>query len=70
MPFYLKMMKKIVNKSDIIKIIGKDNIFTNALASVAMGVLGFNKINELYSPSADLKAQAFTEHMLNIYNTT
>lgn len=70
MPFYLKMMKKIVNKSDIIKIIGKDNIFTNALASVAMGVLGFNKINELYSPSADLKDQTFTEHMLNIYNTT
>lgn len=63
-------MKKIVNKSDIIKVLGKDNIFTSGLASVAMSVLGFNKINRLYSPSADLKDQPFTAHMLNIYGIT
>lgn len=63
-------MRKIVNKSDIVKIIGKDNVFTRGLASVAMGMLGFNKINRLYSPSADLKDQPFTEHMLNMYGIT
>lgn len=63
-------MKKIVNKSDIIKVIGKDNVFTRGLASVAMSVLGFNKINRLYSPSADLKGQPFTAHMLDIYGIT
>lgn len=63
-------MKNIVNKSDIVKIVGKDNIFTRALASVAMSVLGFNKINKLYSPSADLHGQVFTEHMLKMYNIT
>lgn len=63
-------MKKIVHKADLIKVAGKDNFFIRAIASVAMGVLGFNKINSLYSPSADLKNQAFTEHMLNMYNIT
>lgn len=63
-------MKKIVNKSDIIKVIGKDNVMTRGIASMAMGVLGFNKINRLYSPSADLVGQPFTEHMLDIYGIT
>lgn len=63
-------MRKIVKKSDIIKVIGKRNIFTNALASVVMGALGFNKINRLYSPSAELEGQTFTDHMLKMYNIT
>ena len=64
------VMKKIVKKEDIVKILGKDNFLTRGVASMAMGVLGFNKINRLYSPSADLYNQQFTEHMLNIYGTT
>ena len=63
-------MKKIVKKEDIVKILGKDNFLTRGVASMAMGVLGFNKINRLYSPSAELSGLKFTEHMLNIYGTT
>lgn len=63
-------MRKIVHKADLINVIGKDNIFTRALSSIAMGVLGFNKINKLYSPSAELEGNVFTEHMLNMYGIT
>ena len=42
------VMKKIVKKEDIVKILGKDNFLTRGVASMAMGVLGFNKINRLY----------------------
>lgn len=63
-------MRKIIQKTDLIKIIGKDNVFTRGIASVAMSVLCINKINRLYSPSADLSDQAFTEHMLNMYGIT
>lgn len=63
-------MKEVVKKSDIIKVLGKDNFFTRIVASCAMSFLGFNKINRLYSPSADLKNQTFTSHMLKMYNIT
>lgn len=63
-------MKKLIDKSDLVKVVGKDNVFTRGLASVAMNVMGFNEINRLYSPSADLKGLPFTEHMLNIYGIT
>lgn len=63
-------MKKIIYKDDLIKVIGKDNVFTRGLASVAMSVLGVNKINRLYAPSAELSDQPFTEHMLNVYGIT
>ena len=63
-------MKKLVSKEDLVKVIGKDNIFTRGLASVAMSVLKLNKVNELYAPSAELMGQPFTEHMLNVYGTT
>lgn len=63
-------MKKLIHKSDLVKVIGKDNIFTRGLASVAMSVLGVNKINRLYSPSAHLSDYPFTEHMLDVYGIT
>lgn len=63
-------MRKLIHKSDLVKVIGKDNVFTRALASVAMGVLGVNKINRLYSPSAHLNDYPFTEHMLGVYGIT
>ena len=63
-------MRKLIHKSDLVKVIGKDNVFTRALASVAMGVLGVNKINRLYSPSAHLSDYPFTEHMLDVYGIT
>ena len=63
-------MRKIVHRADLVKIIGKDNVFTRSMASIAMSVMGFNKINKLYSPSADLEDQPFTEHMLNMYGIT
>lgn len=63
-------MKKLIHKEDLIKVIGKDNVFTRGLASVAMSVLGVNKINRMYSPSAHLCDRDFTEHMLNVYGVT
>lgn len=63
-------MKKVIHKSDLIKVIGKDNVFTRGLASVAMCALGVNKINKLYAPSAELSDQPFTEHMLDVYGIT
>jgi hypothetical protein len=63
-------MKELVSKDDLIKVIGKDNIFTRGLVSVAMKVLQLDKINKLYHPSADLNDQPFTEHMLKTYGVT
>ncbi|MBR4155332.1 MAG: lysophospholipid acyltransferase family protein [Bacteroidales bacterium] len=63
-------MKKLIHKEDLIKVIGKDNVFTRGLASVAMSVLGVNKINRMYSPSAHLNDSQFTQHMLNVYGVT
>lgn len=63
-------MRKLVSKEDIVKVIGKDNVLTRGLASMAMSVLELNKINRLYSPSSHLVDQPFTEHMLNMYGTT
>lgn len=63
-------MRKLVSREDVVKVIGKDNFLTRGVASMAMGILGLNKINRLYSPSADLYGQPFTEHMLNMYGTT
>ncbi len=63
-------MKKLIHKEDLIKVIGKDNVFTRGLASAAMSVLGVNKINRMYSPSAHLNDYPFTEHMLDVYGIT
>ena len=63
-------MRKLVSREDVVKIIGKDNFLTRGVASMAMSILGLNKVNRLYSPSADLYDQPFTEHMLNMYGTT
>lgn len=63
-------MRKLVKKEDLIKVLGRDNFLTRGVASVAMSVMGLNKINKLYSPSSHLEDQPFTEHMLNVYGTT
>ena len=43
---------------------------TKPLVALALNIMGFRKINRLYSPSADLKNKEFTEDMLRRYNTT
>ncbi len=63
-------MRKLIHKTDLVKVIGKNNALTRGIASVAMSVLGINKINRMYSLSADLSDQTFTEHMLNVYGIT
>lgn len=61
------MMKKLITSDDLIKYF-KWSPLTKPLVAMALNLIGFRKINRLYSPSADLENKAFTEDMLRRYN--
>ncbi|MBQ6084799.1 MAG: lysophospholipid acyltransferase family protein [Bacteroidales bacterium] len=62
-------MKKLITSDDLIRYF-KWSPLTKPLVAFALNIMGFRKINRLYSPSADLKNKEFTEDMLRRYNTT
>ncbi len=62
-------MKKLITSDDLIRYF-KWSPLTKPLVAMALNIIGFRKINRLYSPSADLKNKEFTEDMLRRYNTT
>lgn len=66
----MKDRKEVITRTNVKKIFGKDNFFTDVLARIAMRVLGINKINRLYSKSAHLKGLDFSDDMMRVYNTT
>lgn len=63
------VMKKLITPDDLIRYF-KWSPLTKPLVALALNIMGFRKINRLYSPSADLKNKEFTVDMLRIYNTT
>lgn len=62
-------MKKLITSNDLVRYF-KWSPLTKPLVALALNIMGFRKINRLYSPSADLKNKEFTEDMLRRYNTT
>ena len=62
-------MKKLITSDDLIRYF-KWSKLTKPLVALALNIMGFRKINRLYSPSADLKNLPFTDDMLMRYNTT
>ena len=62
-------MKKLITSDDLVRYF-KWSPLTKPLVALALNVMGFRKINRLYSPSADLKNKEFTVDMLRRYNTT
>ena len=62
-------MKKLITSDDLIRYF-KWSPLTKPLVALALNIMGFRKINRLYSPSADLKNKEFTVDMLQRYNTT
>ena len=62
-------MKKLITSDDLVRYFKWSKI-TKPLVALALDIMGFRKINRLYSPSADLKNKEFTEDMLRRYNTT
>ena len=62
-------MKKLITSDDLVRYF-KWSPITKPLVALALNLIGFRKINRLYSPSADLKNKEFTEDMLRRYNTT
>ena len=62
-------MKKLITSDDLIRYF-KWSPVTKPLVALALNIMGFRKINRLYSPSADLKNKEFTVDMLHRYNTT
>ena len=62
-------MKKLITSDDLIRYF-KWSPLTKPLVALALNIMGFRKINRLYSPSADLKNKEFTVDMLRRYNTT
>lgn len=62
-------MKKLITSDDLIRYF-KWSPVTKPLVALALNIMGFRKINRLYSPSADLKNKEFTVDMLRRYNTT
>ena len=62
-------MKKLITSDDLIGYFHWSKL-TKPLVALALNIMGFRKINRLYSPSADLKNLVFTDDMLMRYNTT
>ena len=62
-------MKKLITSDDLVRYFKWSRI-TKPLVALALNIMGFRKINRLYSPSADLKNKEFTVDMLRRYNTT
>ena len=62
-------MKKLITSDDLIRYF-KWSPLVKPLVAMALNIMGFRKINRLYSPSADLKNKEFTVDMLRRYNTT
>ena len=62
-------MKKLITSDDLIRYFHWSKL-TKPLVALALNIMGFRKINRLYSPSADLKNLVFTDDMLMRYNTT
>lgn len=62
-------MKKLITSDDLIRYF-KWSPLTKPLVALALNIMGFRKINRLYSHSADLKNKEFTVDMLQRYNTT
>lgn len=70
LPRILRNMKKLVTKSQICDFLKVRNPLMKPFVGLVMGLLGVNKINRLYSPSADLHGGEFITHMLGVYNVT
>ena len=62
-------MKKLLTSDDIIRYF-KWSKLTKPFVALGLNILGFRKINRLYSPSADLENLPFTDDMLMRYNIT
>lgn len=60
-------MKKLLTSSDVVKWLHLKPIF-RPLVCMALNIIGFRKINRLYSPSADLHDKEFVQDMLRRYN--
>ena len=61
-------MKKLITSDDLIRYF-KWSPLTKPLVALALNIMGFRKINRLYSPSADLKNKVFTDLLFSIeYN--
>ena len=59
-------MKKLITSNDLVRYF-KWSPLTKPLVALALNIMGFRKINRLYSPSADLKNKEFTVDMLQRY---
>ncbi len=64
-----RVMKKLITSDDLVRYF-KWSRLTKPLVALALNIMGFRKINRLYSPSADLKNKEFTVDMLRRYNIT
>jgi len=62
-------MKKLITSDDLVRYL-KWSPITKPILGLVLSIMGFRKVNRLYSPSADLKNREFTEDMLRRYNTT
>lgn len=62
-------MNKLITSSDVVKWLHLKPIM-KPLVSVALNVLGFRKINKLYSPTAHLYDKEFVQETLRKYNIT
>ena len=62
-------MKKLITSDDLIRYFHWSKL-TKPFVALALNIMGFRKINRLYSPSADLENLPFTDDMLMRYNTT
>lgn len=62
-------MKKILTTDDVVKWLHLKPVM-RPLVYVALNLMGFKRINKLYSPSADLHNKEFVQDMLRRYNIT
>lgn len=63
-----KTKTKVVNISDIKKAIGMKGPLGTVIGSCAMSLMGFCKINSIYSQFAEYSGQPFTEKALEYFN--
>lgn len=60
-------MKTLLTSSDVVRWLHLKPVF-KPFVCMALNIIGFKKINRLYSPSADLRNKEFVQDMLRRYN--
>ena len=62
-------VKRLITSDDLVRYLNWSPI-TKPFAALVLRILGFRKVDRLYTPSADLQNREFTQDMLRHYNIT